>query len=175
MREPLDGESLRATRQLLGARALSITAADATAIAAWGAVLLEQGLDTPALRVCAGLDDGTSPSEGDGWLVRALTELGEEMPPAPEALSAYAEELAADLLSGRGQVRDIVLMLQRVAVALRFPSRLMPWVHLADAIIDAEQGRAPYHHRDLTPGTLATVAVATARAFLERTPAPHEG
>lgn len=62
---------------------------------------LEAGLDSPTLRILAGLSEWTSPSELESMIERVLRELGLPMPNRSVLLRAMARPLAIEFLAGR--------------------------------------------------------------------------
>jgi hypothetical protein len=69
-----------------------------------GVAGLEQGLDTPSLRILAGLNRYDSPFEVEHYFKLAITELNIQLPDKRQAALEYAVAIVEDILEGKKDV-----------------------------------------------------------------------
>ena len=135
---------------------------------AWALDALTAGLDSPTLRVLAGLPAPLWWSEVEGIFVEAAGELGIAAPATErDALWAYARQAAQDILDGRTAPEAACQTLYRIWVALDHPSELSVWDQLDSAWTDITVGRHPYTYEQATPASFAELCKREARALLE--------
>jgi hypothetical protein len=92
------------------------------------------GLDSPTLRILAGLQEPLWWSEVEGIFVKAASELGFAAPATEQdALRAYARQTAQDILDDRTAPEAACQFLYRIWVALDYPNELSVWDQLDSA------------------------------------------
>ena len=105
--------------------------APANDVANWAICALEDGYDTPALRLAASFHRDELASDAEPYVWRALGELGITPPSGEELLRAYADELALGILAGTREPMDTVeLVHHRVITPLNHPDDLMDWCYI---------------------------------------------
>lgn len=107
-------------------------------ICAWAVSALEADFDSEALRVLAGMSFERAPGyfETEPIFRTALRELHLAIPASrEEALRAYAQNVAEDLLAGRASVEQALHDIHRSVVGpLSHPADLMPWCYLWEGL-----------------------------------------
>jgi hypothetical protein len=104
-------------------------------LASWAVDALEQGLDTPALRMVAASRRGEPVVDALPYFWRALRELGIGKPHGEALLREYAAVLARQVLAATLPAADAVSrMHRRVVTPLDHPADLMPWCYLWEGI-----------------------------------------
>ena len=164
--EAPESQARRTVAALYGRRAmgtpLSREAVD------WAVDALTAGLDSPTLRVLAGLQEPLWWSEVESIFVMAASELGFEVPATEQdALWTYARQTAQDILDDRSAPEAACHTLYRICVALDYPRRLQVWDGLDSAWIDITVGRHPYSYDTATAANFAEICKNEARALLE--------
>jgi hypothetical protein len=97
----------------------------------WAIACLEQGIDTPSLRILASFLLSESTSEADPYFVQALRELRVNELNGEELLRAYSHELAERIISGElGYNEAVKRMHAHVITPLDHPKDLMNWCFL---------------------------------------------
>jgi hypothetical protein len=136
----------------------------------WAVESLIAGLDSPTLRVLAGLQEPLWWSEVESIFVKAASELGFAAPATEQdALWAYARQVGRDILDDRSAPEAACHTLYRICVALDYPHGLLVWDGLDTAWIDITEGRYPYSYEAATAANFAEICKNEARALLEGT------
>lgn len=121
------------TASILGRRTLGqVPAAD---YVDWAVGQLVAGLDSPTLRILAGLDARVTWFEAEDLFHRSLVELGVPLPDRATAVRGLACEIARDLLEGRVTLADGVRALQRLYGAAEHAD-YGAWLQLDEALHD---------------------------------------
>lgn len=104
----------------------------------WAVRLLQEGVDTPTLRILAGLSDPLDRGEATRILDRVLLELN--LPPLERqgAIRAYVSELLEELLSDPQRVGGVLDELRRMCLENDHDRTLMPFYLLAHARSDLQ-------------------------------------
>lgn len=92
------------------------------ALTTWAVELLERGLDSPALRILAGLD--RNDEDMDKYLRLALGELDLKEPDELHCLREYVARIARDAVRDRAALRKGCDELYHVQVALGYPNSI---------------------------------------------------
>lgn len=132
----------------------------------WAVAMLEQGRDSKSLRILAGLD-ASSVFEAEDFFQRAVRELQIKEPDASTATRAYACELAQRLAAGTLDPTESVHRLYEICVAADYPSELMVWYELDDAVADVTAGHYPWAYQTLTRENLPEVVRKEAQIFID--------
>ena len=102
-------------------------AANSDDVVKWAGQALEQGLDSRALRILAGLDRSSSRAEVDQYFRQTLEDLGWKEPNFKQALASHAKEIAAQILDGKLQPTDGADRIYKISRALDYPAELARW------------------------------------------------
>lgn len=104
-------------------------------LVAWAATALEQGHDSPSLRILASLTSDAWLSEAEPYFRRALTELRVQTPPRRELLLRYLRIVARDMLNGKIPAqRATHLIHSRVVSPLNHPAEIQRWCYLWEGL-----------------------------------------
>ena len=103
-----------------------------TEVSAWAVGLLEQGQDSPYLRICAGLSRDEPVSVFNDYFDRTAEELGLSIPAEDEATSIYIIQRASSYLRGELPEEIILQELVQLCIDLDYPEYLMPFYILED-------------------------------------------
>lgn len=132
----------------------------------WATAMLEQGYDSKNLRMLAGLESDNT-FEAREHFLRAMHELDLSEPDPGTAMRAYACELAQRLASGTLDPVTGVRCLYDMCVIEGYPSDLMIWYQLDDALADVAAGNHPWSYPTLTPENQSRVIREEAIKFTE--------
>lgn len=99
----------------------------------WAVSLLKQGLDSPSLRILAGLDSSNL-FEAEDYLRRTLRELRIDEPDFETSARTYACDLCKAIMTGTLAPRDGVAELCKVWVATDYATEYSIWPYLNDII-----------------------------------------
>jgi hypothetical protein len=152
--------------ELFGRRALNQARSEDTI--AWAVASLEQGFDTPSLRILAGLDL-TRPIDSfevQTFFQKALGELELTEPGLYEAILQYADLIVNDLLDGAMDPKPAVSLLARLWAAADYPVHLAVWSDLEDSLEALECGESYVLYPGLTKENRASVVEREARFHL---------
>jgi hypothetical protein len=109
-------------------------------VVAWAEGALAAGLDSPSLRILAGLTIPQNEFEVDRYLNAVATEVGLALPKGTDLLSVRALHIAEDILSGTVTARFGAQRLYEIARATGSVSDLSVWSGLDDALAMADNG-----------------------------------
>jgi hypothetical protein len=125
----------------------------------WGEAALEHGLDSPALRILAGLGPQTIWSEAEPYFRRTLAELGITLPTVDESLRRlYLREVAGQIAVGEIPPAKGLERIHRWVVGpLGHPPDLSHWCYLWE-------GLDPEGFGELSEGARDALALAAAKA-----------
>ena len=138
----------------------------ASEYAEWAISMLERDLDSPSLRILAGLD-GSSLFEADDYFCRVLRELHIPEPDFETSIRAYACELATRLVAGTLDPENGVRQLYRLCLAADYAKDFMVWLYLDDALDDIRAGLYPYSYDSLTTNNFEETVRTEAKNFLD--------
>lgn len=126
----------------------------------WGECALEHGLDSPSLRILAGLGPQTTWSEAEPYFRRAIAELGIVLPKVDERLRRlYLREVAGQMSAGEISPADGLERIHRwVLGPLGHPADLSEWCFLWE-------GLDPVGYAALSDSERDAQAVAAAKAL----------
>ncbi|MDB2358102.1 hypothetical protein N9V86_03180 [Opitutales bacterium] len=109
----------------------------------WATHMLEEGHETPSLCILAGLEPLLNHFEIQDYFKRSLRELGIERKQKEEEIRIYATETVRHILDESIDYKTGVSLLSSVCISCDYPSYLMDWYSLDDAISDIESGNYP--------------------------------
>jgi hypothetical protein len=128
----------------------------------WAVDALTAGLDTPALRLLAGEEDGLN---GSLWRVvplfeQALFELRIALPGTEDLIQLYVKHIAQAVVAGEIQPLEAARTIEReVNSPFDHPADLMEWCHLSD-------GRHPESYAQLSSAELDAEILERAHKYL---------
>ena len=102
----------------------------------WAIKCLEQGYDSPRLRIVAGMSSAYSPSEFDAELKRALLELGWAEIPPYVYLMQYARILADEIVNGKTDAIEGSSEIYKILQATDAHAELGAWYEIDEMIWD---------------------------------------
>lgn len=116
---------------------------DGTASAAvmvdWATSALDEGLDTPALVILAGLPRASSRFDAEAWLAKALAELNVGTLPPDVLRRAYVGVVSRAILARTTTTPDALDLIHRRAVSpLSHPSDLQPWCYVWEGLAPSD-------------------------------------
>lgn len=126
----------------------------------WAVEALVDGLDTPNLRILAGLQKPLIWGEVDHYFELALSELCIPIPGDEETVRSYLRDIAGDIVAGAIPPSEGCREVYRISVDLDYPDDLRPWLHLDD-------GLDPETYDDLMGPTLDAAILKEAARLLE--------
>jgi len=132
----------------------------------WAVHMLEQGHDTPNLCILAGLEPILNHFEVQDHFSRSLKELGIERKENDVEIKRYAIETVRHILNGSIDHKVGVSTLNSVCIAGDYPSYLMDWYSLDDAMIDIDSGHYPNGFPEAYGKDFREVVLGVAREFL---------
>jgi|GEM_PF-5923341 len=136
------------TAALLYARAGNDAgAADHTA---WAMGQLEAGVDSPSLRILAGLIGDEDPAEVERYFRRTFAELGWVMPDFPTRMRNYAEELCREIGAGTLEPEAGVRRLYPTCLAMDYADEYRVWLDLEDGLDLLQMGEKGGPYEGLT-------------------------
>ncbi len=101
----------------------------------WASSALEQGLDTPNLRILAGLPSSTWRSDAEPYFDRALNELQIYVGDKEEILREYAKLIARKIINGELTAETGAERIEHeVLRPLGHPKDLQPWCFLSGGL-----------------------------------------
>lgn len=118
-------------------------------VVGWALAALEQGADSPSLRILAGLD--ADDLQIEPTLNAATRELGRQRPEPRDAHFAYALRIARAALDRSQPWRETVAELYALYLYGHYDERLNRFLYLEDDLELMEVGDAPLHTRSLNP------------------------
>ena len=132
----------------------------------WAEDALEQGLDSPSLRILAGLGSRTTYFEAEPYFRRSMAELGIALPTVDESLRRlYLREVARQISAGEISPAEGLERIHRwVLVPLGHPPDLSHWCFLWE-------GLDPEWYGELSERARDAMAVAAAKAVEPPQPA----
>lgn len=149
---------------IFGKRALNRTSA--TDYVDWATEMLVHGHDSRSLRILAGLDKFTYTADAEDYFVRAIHELGLDMPERDTAIRSYACKIVEKMIDGRITCRTGVGMLYQICVASDYPRELIVWYQLADALDSIKYGFYPHTYPTATSENFDELAKHEAEHFV---------
>lgn len=132
----------------------------------WAIHMLEQGHDTPNLCILAGLEPLLNHFEVQDHFNRSLKELGIERTEKEEEIKRYAIETVRHISKGIIDHKVGVSTLNAVCIASDYPSYLMDWYSLYDAMIDIDSGHYPNGFPEAYGKDFREVVLNVAKKFL---------
>ena len=134
-------------------------------LADWAIGALEQGFDSPGLRMLASFRPDEPLSDAWPYFARALRELGYAPPDEETLLRQYSRRLARHILEGALTAAEgVELMHSRVLTPLNHPSDLENWCFMWEGINPSEPGSL----RELTEEEFDKVVRRQAELLLSR-------
>jgi hypothetical protein len=115
----------------------------------------------------AGMERSSSPFEVEDFFQRAARELELKESSKDVAIRSYSIDLAQQIISDEIPIREGVRRLYGLCLAGDYPSYLMIWSDLDDALADVEYGYEPHRYPGLTRESSKETVVKEARAFVE--------
>lgn len=109
-------------------------------VVAWAADALAEGIDTPSLRILAGLESPPNEFEVDRYLKAAADELGVRIPDRAGLVRLLAATLAGEIAAGRRSPEDGAKELYQLFRQAELHDELGVWTGLDDAVSLAKQG-----------------------------------
>ncbi len=109
-------------------------------VVAWAESALAAGLDSPSLRILAGLAVPHNEFEVDRYLNAAAMEIELVLPRGVDLMSVRAHQVAEDIVSGTVTARNGARRLYEIARATGLLTDLSVWSGLDDALAMADSG-----------------------------------
>lgn len=153
------------TEALLGSERLGL--ADDAAYVSWAITRLSEGLDSPNLRMLAGLEPLLNHFEVKHHFIKALKELRIERKSEKEEIESYVTEVAQAVVNGRIQPKVAVATMNSICIASDYPSELMGWYALDDARMDLEYGTYPHAYPKAYNRDFSEVVIEYAQEYLK--------
>jgi len=101
----------------------------------WAIAALENGFDSPNLRILAGLPSPAWRSDAEPYLFRALEELQIAIPNRDEVFREYAKEIARKIVNAEISPKEGAELIEsRVVSPLNHPEDLIAWCYLSEGL-----------------------------------------
>ncbi|NIP57779.1 MAG: hypothetical protein GWM92_06015, partial [Gemmatimonadetes bacterium] len=102
----------------------------------WAVEALKREVDTPSLRILAGLDPSADSGEIDRYLDASMRELGWEPPTRARLVAIHAAAIAGAVLSGKLEPEDGPRRIEvEILSPLGHPASLREWCYLDDGFL----------------------------------------
>jgi len=141
--------------------------------AEWAISQLERDVDSPSLRILAGLDAHDNRFETDMYFRRTLRELQIAEPAAETSVRAYACELCAGIVAGTLEPKDGLYRLYGTWVVSDSAAEYDIWNDLFDSLEWIEIGEPGHLYGGVNAGNFDEAVRTEAKLFLEKYATPH--
>ena len=133
----------------------------------WAEAALCEGFDSPSLRILAGLLPPLNVFEVRDYTVRAFRELGLAFPQGSAAVSAYARDLAQEILDRREMLRPNLEIIFTLCHKHGYQEDIYDFYLLHCACGDFDYGPDQYHWAGATRENIGGIVIERCRAFIQ--------
>ena len=152
------------TTEVLAGRALGRTAGQECID--WAIGMLERGFESRSLLMLAGLSPPLNSFETSELRDHALEELQPPELAIDDPVTAFAAEMVREGLANQRSLPDVFAQVTRLAIALGYPSTLMPFYLLHFACEDLRCSEVQWYWKDATRENIGRIMEEEARRFL---------
>ena len=133
----------------------------------WALELLEQGQDSPSLRILAGLFSPFNSFEVQDYFERSLKELHVDEPKESDAINSYSIYLCERIISGNIETISGMEALYRICIHLDYRGDYIVWLELSDAVLSIKYGETPYTYSSMKKDNIDKIILNEATNFLK--------
>lgn len=135
----------------------------------WATSLLEDGYDSPSLRVLAGfVPEENSIFEVESYLLKSLDELNFPILEEADAIKAYAYEILTGLVNYEIKKEKALRLLKEICIEKDYFIELYDFYLLHFSIDDLKASPFAYHWDGATRENIDQIIFQTARDWLEK-------
>jgi hypothetical protein len=136
----------------------------------WATSLLEQGYDSPSLRILAGFvsEDYSSFFELESYLLKSLEELNIPVLGEDDAIKAYAYEILTEMVNNEIEKEKALNLLSEIVIEKEYPSYLFDFYLLHFSLDDLKYSPFAFHWKEATKENIDQIIIQTVRDWLEK-------
>ena len=134
----------------------------------WAEAALCEDFDTPSLRILAGLSDPLNFFEVKSYAEAALKELGIEIPSSTQSVSAYAKDIAHDIINSPISVRENLKKLFDLCIAHDYQDDIFDFYLLHCALNDFDYGDVQHYWEGATKDNIESIVIEKCNEYIEQ-------
>nr|WP_319490990.1 hypothetical protein [uncultured Desulfobacter sp.] len=133
----------------------------------WAEAALYENFDSPSLRILAGLSAPLNFFEVKYYTEAALSELGIEIPCGSRAVSAYAKDIACDIINKPETIRLNLKELFELCIAHNYQDDIFDFYLLHCAWEDFDHGEFQYYWDGATKENIKIVVIEKCKEYIK--------
>lgn len=131
----------------------------------WAEAALNENFDSPSLRILAGLCDPLNFFEVKDYAEAALSELGIEIPCGSRVVSAYAKDIADDIINNPETIRLSLKKLFELCIAHDYQDDIYDFYLLHCAWGDFDHGEFQHYWDGATKENIESIVIEKCKEY----------